>query len=529
MKVFLAPDSRLHSPSHSLAQYVSAFTAGADGGFLSLQKTLDGHIVVYGESDISASTSASGKIADIGFAALRQLNFGAKFTNHLGEPVRHYAEISSLRAMLRLLPEEFECVVGFAQAAVTDTCTDFLRQAACELKEERDVSRVLWFAHTLAEAGILHEYCTDIPLAVRMQTLKPDFDFPRLQRIDAIVALCDEVIDDTGLTDAGLRLAALHEEGLLPRGAILISDVPSPAQVRIAQQHAFIHAICSNSMVAMTDTLRRGRVFIDETFQGRDVNTEKWAFGYARAGNDCHVYQDDGLHVDIYPYQEPQPPGTADGIERRVRRLEGLMQLALRRTPTYCGGGAGLVQAIQGAFVAEVDVASQRAVQSTMVEIAVLNVNPGRHLPPWNPDGSPRMPGNDHDKHAFFDPHGAPPFVGSEHDEDDGFRINSHFGSEYADNNYGRDAGEGKLLNVTLRLERRGAYFSTYVRPQSEADPDGWICTGVVRNDSLNGRVYLRCVGKRWQKADPQNAGGYLPVVPNHFLFSRVMVKRFAT
>ena len=119
----------------------------------------------------------------------------------------------------------------------------------------------------------------------------------------------------------------------------------------------------------------------------------------------------------------------------------------------------GFVPGIEGDFSAEIDVQSETAQQATTVEMAVLNADPGAHRPPWitNTAGKlvPNPPASFRDKHTFYDPHGAPPYVGVEHDEDDGWRINWNFGTDYDSNQYGRAVGDGKLLTGRMRLDRR--------------------------------------------------------------------------
>jgi hypothetical protein len=49
----------------------------------------------------------------------------------------------------------------------------------------------------------------------------------------------------------------------------------------------------------------------------------------------------------------------------------------------------------------------------------------------------------------------------------------------------------------------------------------------VVRNDSLNSKVYLRLAGKRWRQEDPNNPSVFMPVIPNHFTFKNFTITRF--
>jgi hypothetical protein len=415
------------------------------------------------------------------------------------------------------LPTDFVIVIRLLDTSHASARGDFLARLAGTLRAESRTPLVLVSGDPDIDA--LHAVDPACKIAVAPTLLGLDGTLAERRPIDSVVALDDEILNKDALTPLGKTIARLHSSGRLPGGAALLctSGVPSVELLATVSKYSFITAITTTSVMAVSNTPRTLRTMVDETFRGREVDTETWALGYARVGSMCHVYQDDGVHIDIQPFHEPATPPSGDDVERRLRLLEGDVALLRKRTATYHGGGLGLVQGVEGSFVAEVEVHAERAAQGTMFELAALNANPGRHQHPWNPDGSPNTPATDQEVHSFFDPHGAPPFVGSEHDEDDGFRINSHFGSEYTDNNYGSDAGDGRIVSVKLRLERRGPFFAAYFRPFYSEDPVDWVCSGVVRNDSLNARVFLRYAGKRWRK-------GTSPVVPNRFLISRVVV-----
>jgi hypothetical protein len=317
------------------------------------------------------------------------------------------------------------------------------------------------------------------------------------------------------LAGASLKLGGIVEAD----GGLL-----DPAQLRELVRQPGVHAVLTRSVLGCQDLLLPYRTLCDESFRGRDMDVDNWALGYARANRYCHVYQDDGVRIDILPFEpSPEPALPHGGVERRLRRLESQVLQALDEAPHYSGGGAGFRRGLFGDFVSEARLSSAQATQASTAEIAVVNGDPGRHFEPWNPDGTQRLPQGHHDKHSFYDPHGARPFVGCEHDENDGYRINWNSSTAYDDNHYGPALGDGLLLDAWLRLERRGPYFSAYYRVPTSDNALDWICVGAVRNDALAQRVYLRCVGKRWRKANP--AGGYLPIVPNHFIFHRVRAR----
>lgn len=524
MKFLLASSACVHAPASSLASFLSAYTAGASGAVISVQQTKDQRLVCFGNATIAVGSSApvDRRVRDLTFAELRRANLGRDFRDWHGTPVRYTAEVASLAATLRALPADLECIIHLPAGVEATSRDAFVALVAREVLEQRPGSAIL--VAQPADAEVIRSITPDLPIVADAAAI----DLTTKHRLDGIVVAESAFFENGKPTELAQRIAKLKTDGRVLRGALLLpgSEVPTRELVTAAGGNPAVWAVTTASLLATPD-VRPERAVVDDKFRGTEPDLELWSFGYARVSTACHVRQEDGVHIDIQPYTAPDLPPPSDETERRLRRLEAQMGLALRQTPTYVGGGVGFVPGVDGPFAAEAEVTSQLASQATMVELAVTNVNPGRHLPSFTPSGAPRYPQNDHEKHAFFDPHGAPPFVGSEHDEDDGFRINSHFGSEYSDNNYGSDAGDGRMLEVSLRIERRGPYFATYYRARTDADARSWICSGVVRNDSMNARVFIRCAGKRWQKADPQHPGSSLPVVANHFKVSRMKIVRF--
>jgi hypothetical protein len=50
---------------------------------------------------------------------------------------------------------------------------------------------------------------------------------------------------------------------------------------------------------------------------------------------------------------------------------------------------------------------------------------------------------------------------------------------------------------------------------------------GVVRNESLNPTVYLRCVGKRWRQEKETDPSKFEPIIPNNFTFKNLLITRY--
>ena len=517
MKLYLYGRDTIHAPASTQAALVSAYTAGCDGAFLSVYESLDGELVVLHDDRLENTTTYSGRVSETPFQGLRRMDIGVRFKDWHGTSIRYSAQPMSVRAMIQSLPREMALVIELPVTSSLSDRESLFGRVIDTLKIHSRPATLL--AGSESDLRLIRSIDPVMPIATNSNTIADSIDLIARFAIDLIVAQEVDIFSDSGLTPLGKELEKAYESGGATAHICIRPSVGVPTNklLSLAHAHPFVGAVCTTSVLAVPGFCEGKQVIVDESFRGRDVNTEIWALGYARVGDPCHVYQQDGIHIAIRPYISVPPAPTSTDLDRRVQMLEREVALLRRRTATYHGGGVGLVQGVEGTFFAEVDVTSEVAAQGTMFELAALNANPGRHQIPWNPDGTARTPQTDQDSHSFFDPHGAPPFVGSEHDEDDGFRVNSHFASEYSDNNYGSDVGDGRLLDITLRLERRGAYFAAYFKPLSESDPRDWICSGVVRNDSLNPRIFLRFVGKRWQTT------GY-PVCPNHFTISRIRV-----
>jgi len=351
----------------------------------------------------------------------------------------------------------------------------------------------------------------------------------------------DHLFSEGTATPFNLQLAATAAQAGWHAG-VLVQLNGDPDRVserlRIVEALDFVMAVTIPSTIHSANAVRTLRELESASFEGEVENPGRFHFGYAKANRFAHVYQHDGVHVQIRPYTGPPPidaPRTGDRLEDRLQALEEAAWDAASEWPFYSGGGFGTAFGVEGNFVAEVDFEMETTSQATMCEMAITNVDPSRHMPGWRLDesGAPmkdargnriaNTPQSFRDKSSFFNPHGAPPFVGAEHDEDDGYRINYNLGVEYDNNHYGRPVGNGATHKGRFRLERRGPYFSAYYMDTENAD---WVCSGVCRNDSMNDVVFIRCAGKRWrQETSPPVPGQpWLPVVPNHFVFRNFSV-----
>jgi glycerophosphoryl diester phosphodiesterase len=349
----------------------------------------------------------------------------------------------------------------------------------------------------------------------------------------ALVVQLDHVLDGAGQpTQLAGELQQSHAQGNLPLGLIVRQPggdgTFTEEQVKALNKMPIVYALSSASALDTGRLVRKYRKLQENSFAGKEEDAARIHFGYAKANKYAHVYQDDGVHVEIAPYDGPVfAPHTNDPVQRQLNEFEEGLWTAARDWPFYSGGGFGTAFGIDGDFIAEVDYSSEIACQATTLEMAAINIDPAKHKPGWKegPDGQPQpnVPLSFRDKNSFFDPHGAPPFVGVEHDEDDGYRMNHNLGTEYDSNQYHRPLGDGRTLTGRFRLERRGPYFSAYYKDEQNAD---WVCVGACRNESMNKRVFLRCAGKRWRQesGDASTGDPFFPIVANHFIFKNFVV-----
>jgi glycerophosphoryl diester phosphodiesterase len=478
----------LHAPENTAVSLLSAYTAGADALHFDLRRTLDGALVLTAR-EVEKQT----------LAELRRIDWSADF-HPRGSPDFKYRQpgragvpIETFPEVLDVLPDEVPLLIEVHSGA------DELARAFAERELTERVT-----------------VCSSDPRVLR--------DLKGMKRVLVLAEKEDSLagLDVDGVMLPAALLKPLERElEKLPLGALVL--VPPDGDLDALRKKSFVSAALVDSVSEVR--ARPSWTWLEESFAGKNVDTRRFALGYAKANKYAHVFQDDGIHVDIAEYDGQEQPAAPGSVEAQLQDLEARTWYALKDWPFYSGGGVGIVRPLEGDFRIEVDFGSERACQATMLEMAVTNVDPARHQPPWNPDGTPRLPQTIRDKAEFYNPHGAPPFVGAEHDEDDGYRINWNLGAEYDDNQYGHPSGDGLVLTGRLGLERRGSYFSAYYR--NEADAKDWVCVGAVCNESMNERVFVRCAGKRWRQETDADPSKYWPIVPNKFVFRNLSVTRY--
>ncbi len=532
MRIAAHRGNRLHAPENTRIALLSAYVAGADVLEIEVQLTKDGALVVAHDPTTDRLTGESGRLLDLSLAELLARDVSTTFKPRGATSFVYYhgkrpLAIETLPELLDLLPAGSELLIELRHESSPDAeRRDRLVRGTVEALVSRGLASIAVVCSQDPEnLRLARQLAPDLRLAVCGGDLAPEAQVQLLLDLgaDGLVTGLNTVLGHDGqLTDFGGRLEELHAERGLEVGAVLRPDgktgVFTQAEHAALKDKAFVWSLSTASLLDVTPFVRTVETWIDEPFAGETVDTRRFALGYAKANPFGHVFQQDGIHLQIRPYDGPLPPFPAGNeVERRLGDLEVHLMYTAKDWPFYSGGGLGLLAGIAGDFSAEIEYTTETVSQATMLEMAVVNVDPGAH--------HAEPPKTFRDKDSFFDPHGAPPFVGVEHDEDDGYRINWNLGSEYDNNRYGRPVGDGKKpRGGRLRLDRRGPFFAAYYRNAVDA-PD-WVCVGVARNDSLNPVIYLRCVGKRWRQENELKPSEFMPIVANHITFKHLTLRR---
>lgn len=561
MRVLAHRGNRLHAPENTNMALISAYTAGADVLEFDVQMTKDGELVVSHDPTTERLTGDPRPIIEMDLADLRKLNVAKTFKPRGAHDFsyrpsgRRRDEIERFGPLLDALPRDVEKLIELKadSSLTTGRRDDFVRPFVGELARRRLLDSTVVYSKDSDNLLLVRQLAPEVRLAAFDWELDDAAQRELMLDLDAdgLVVEVESLLGEGGaLTEHAREMERLFEERSLRLGAIVYvrrpreggtvqgkGDVFTREEFETLRKLPFVWSLATDSMLDVQDLVRGYEVVVDEPFAGTEEDKDRFAFGYAKANRFCHVFQEDGVHVKIAEYEEDRPEPKND-VEQRFQELEEDLWYAQKTWPFYSGGGLGVLQGIEGDFCAEVDYTTTRVGQATTLEMAIVNPPPSAHQSPWNKDGTPRLPTSIRMKSIFFDPHGAPPFVGSEHDEDDGYRINSNLGTDYDNNQWGRPVGNGKALSGRLRLERRGPYFAAYYRNDAlgpgtvpEETTTGlatdWVCCGVVRNDSMSPRVYLRCVGKRWRQEKEDDPHQYYPIVPVEFVFKNLKVTLF--
>ncbi len=538
MKIVAHRGNSLHAPENSYCALISAYVGGADVLDFNLRLTKDDRLVISQDATTDRMTGESGKINELTLSQLKAFDWSETYEPPYSPGFKYYTDPKRKLAPVEFptcldgLPEDVEFTIGlkFDTLETTIRRATFLRKTADAIKLYRIVERTLVYSEDPENLKAIRVLVPGIRIATFDKMKSPDEQLALLElaQADGLVMCMEEVFQDGVLTDFGLKLSTFCQAKRLRVGALLYpSRSPSvftASEYTALQEYSFVWAILTDSMLESQSFTRPTIPLVNEKFATEKIDREHWAFGYAKANQYPIVYQSDGVHIDIDPFTEPFPPPSTDPLEQRFRDIETKALFTAKDWPYYSGGGVGYVPGIRGDFSAEVDYMVENVGQATTLEMAIVNVDPGVHVG--------HRPSSFRDKDSFYDPHGAPPYVGVEHDEDDGYRINWNLGNEYDNNQYGKPVGDGKTPHgARLRLDRRGPYFAAYYRDAIDEfgrilNPRDWVCVGVVRNDSLNPVVFLRCVGKRWRQEKASDPTQFEPVISNKFTFKNLTISK---
>lgn len=516
------------APANSRVALVSAYTSGADALYFSVRATSDGVLVLADEDEHRAMTGQPGRIGDTSLADLRQLNFAAGFRPPGGGDFNYFDpavagrnfEVDTFEEVLGWLPRTAQRII-----AIRGSTDDAPKTAIAAIEALRGRGMLASTIFASGTGSLLSLVKQQAPEALRAFLLEGAQEVPADAEADLLILELDRLRAGGDWTTEADQLEERRRAGQWPLGLCAVATAPVTAdEVVTLRASGRLWGLGVDSPLAL-EALRLSYSHTSESFAGSQVDRSRFALGYAKANKYAAVRWQDGVHIDIAPYDGPLPRHSGDEVSRRLSRLEwDLINLA-KEWPFYSGGGVGTTRGIVDDFAAEVTYEVAEVGQATTLELAVLNVDPGAHR------GS--APTSFRHKDSFYDPHGAPPYVGVEHDEDDGYRINWNLGAEYDSNQYGRPVGDGRTARgARLRLERRGSYFAAYYKNPRAVDgaplpPHDWVCVGVARNDSLNPTVFLRCVAKRWRQEKESDPSQHEPIIANSFTFRDLDIRCF--
>jgi hypothetical protein len=512
--------NQAHAPANSRTALISGYAGGGTLLSFAVRSTADGRLVLVLQDDVMGATGTQGRVHEMTLAQLRGLDFSRGFVprGSVGGEFHYYNPAVSGRSL--------------AVDILEDVLAELPRDVPWLIEAHGEGTGTA-VAAALDSRGLLANAILAFNDAAQAAAVRCQFGHART----AVLALgsvvprhkdADLLVLGLHVSGAGSRARANEMERATHLGAsypmgvcvVLLCDVIPDVIVREVIDRKF-WGLCVRSIFDVAG-LRKNYVHASESFAGCEVDRSRFALGYAKANHYATVHWHDGVYVDIAPYDGPLPGIGRTPEEGRIAKIEWEHIDLARTWPFYSGGGVGLTLGIADDFSAEVDYSVDNVGQATTLEMAVLNVDPGAHR------ASP--PATFRDRNSFYDPHGAPPYVGVEHDEDDGFRINWNLGTEFINNQYGRPVGDGSTARgARLLLQRRGAYFAAYYREPRDASggplhPKDWVCVGVVRSDSMNRTVYLRCVGKRWRQEMSSDPTQFEPIIANRFVFRDLKV-----
>lgn len=548
MKIAAHRGNRLNAPENTMLSLLSAYTSGATVLEFDVQLTKDNKLVVSHDGTINRLTGITGEELFIKDLTLMELRHGVYDFSETFNPLelpgfKYYrtkkrCQIELFNDCIDQLPVDVEKLIELKHdSSLTDDMRKIFVETFAGIISERGLTpQIVVYSKDKFSLRLLKKLIPEVRIAVFDWELTTDEQLQLLkdENADGIVTDLNSVLEkENTITTFGKKLQQYYTDNKLKVGTILYPfrkpGVITKEEFETLKQFDFVWSVSTDSMLGIYKNgqpVDYSEWFYPQydwlpltTFKGSSVDRDWFAFGYAKANKYCNITQQDGVNIELKKYDGflPLPPDSDDTVQR-LNKLELRMLYAEKSWPFYSGGGLAVIKPIEGDFIATVDYEMKNPMtQAQTLEMAVTNVDPAGH------QAAP--PDSFRNADAFYDPHGCPPYVGAEHDENDGYRINWNLGSDYDNNQYGPPVGDGQTpLSGTLRLERRGKYFSAYYK--NNVDAPYWICVGVTKNDSLNNRIFLRCVAKRWLQEREDDPSKYYTVEENIFSFKNLHITK---
>lgn len=129
------------APENTLAAFRKALELGADGVEMDVQPTKDGELVIHHDYIIDLHTDISGKIYDVAFEELRELDFGS-----WKDAIFADEKIATLHEALELCREKYDGNIYLEMKAPVVKDDDFLNRVLEEIQAQGLVERVILIA-----------------------------------------------------------------------------------------------------------------------------------------------------------------------------------------------------------------------------------------------------------------------------------------------------------------------------------------------------------------------------------------------
>lgn len=475
-----------HLPNHTAESCLSAYTAGADGLYITVQETSDGVLLLYEYDDLSAQTNKTGVIADQDAASLLSIpeqanqsgtvgaDAGATFSLGQDKPWR---ENWGKHRFPRL------CVMDALLRRLEDNVVYFIKPGTAKAAPDKRIKLALRILSIFEAAGLV------APVVV--------FESPELLNSfrTATSKAVDLALDATGgdLDEHAIELAKprfVFASGGLYKS--LSSQQSTAPEVTLIRALALTEVASVDDQIILTRDVSAVReqcglwaTTMTETWPGTKIDTSRWIAGVSS-----------GHHImlpmlGVGEYLEPVFPASASANNG--------LNINVVESYTYASAGVVSCFSVGNCFALDMDFTYDNPQVANMMVLAVINQEVWEQY--YHQEGVWKNPNAMFQNHVF-DTHGAAPFVSMEREEADGFRLMKYTSTagvyEWYGNYYLCDVGNGQSKKGKLRLERRGRFFSGYYQDENNSD---WIGVGTTENASMNDRIYIRIGAKHYPKS----------------------------